>query len=89
MQSDRRLVEHVQHAAQLRSDLRRQPDALSFAAAQRHRRAVQRDVAQADRVQEFQPLGDLAPDASRNLLLALVQLDAGAPPPPRATPAAP
>ena len=32
MQADRRLVEHVQHAAQLRADLRRQPDALRFAA---------------------------------------------------------
>ena len=32
MQSNRRFVEHVQHAAQLRADLCRQPDPLAFAA---------------------------------------------------------
>ena len=35
VQADRRLVEHVQHAGQLRSDLRREPDALALAARQR------------------------------------------------------
>ncbi len=34
MQTDRRLIEHVQHAAQLRANLRRQANALAFAAAQ-------------------------------------------------------
>ena len=33
VQADRRLVEHVEHAAQLGADLRRQPDALALAAA--------------------------------------------------------
>jgi hypothetical protein len=32
MQPDGRLIEHVQHAAQLRADLRGQADALRFAA---------------------------------------------------------
>jgi hypothetical protein len=40
VQSDRRLVEHVEYAAQLRADLRGQADALSFAAGQRRRRTV-------------------------------------------------
>jgi hypothetical protein len=35
MQADGRFVEHVQHAAQLRADLRGQPDALRFAAGKR------------------------------------------------------
>ena len=48
MQPDGRLVQHVEHAAQLGSDLRGQPDALAFAAGERGRRAVQRDVAQPD-----------------------------------------
>ena len=39
MQPDRRLVEHVQHAGQIRADLRGQADALSFAARQRRGRA--------------------------------------------------
>ena len=48
VQADRRLVEHVEHAGQLRSDLRRQPDALPFAARQRRGAAAEREVADAD-----------------------------------------
>ena len=39
VQPDRRLVEHVQHAAQPRADLRSEPNALRFAAGKRCRRA--------------------------------------------------
>ena len=35
VEADRRLVEDVQHAGQVRADLRRQPDALPFAARER------------------------------------------------------
>ena len=49
VQSDRRLVQHIQHAAQLRSNLRRQPNALPLAARQSRRRAIERDVSQAQR----------------------------------------
>ena len=35
MQPDRRLVEHVEHAGQLRADLRRQADPLAFSAGER------------------------------------------------------
>ena len=38
MQADGRLVEHVAHAAQVRAELRREPDALRLAARQRGRR---------------------------------------------------
>ena len=65
VQADRRLVEHVQHAGQVRADLRRQPDALSFAARQRRRAAAERQVADADVVQEAQPILNLAQDAAR------------------------
>ena len=41
VQADGRLIEHVEHAAQIRAELRREPDALAFAAAQRLRRAAQ------------------------------------------------
>ena len=60
VQADRRLVEDVEHAGQVRADLRRQPDALPFAARQRRGAACQRQVADADVVQEAQPLLDLA-----------------------------
>ena len=54
VQADRRFVEHVHHAGQARADLRRQPDALRLAARQRVGAAVQRQVVQADVVQELQ-----------------------------------
>ena len=83
MQADRRLVEHVEHAGQVRADLRREPDALPFAARQRRRAAAERQVADADVVQEPQPLLNLAQDRSAMSALAIGQLRA------RRTPAAP
>ena len=32
MQADRRLIQHIEHAGQARTDLRGEPDALAFAA---------------------------------------------------------
>ena len=55
MQTDRRLVEHVQHADQAGADLGGQPDALRLTAGQRRRRPRQRQVLQADVEQEAQP----------------------------------
>ena len=52
VQADRRLVEDVEHADQRRADLRRQADPLRLAARQRRRRAVHRQVADADVLQE-------------------------------------
>ena len=65
VQADRRLVEHVEHAGQVRADLRRQPDALPFAARERGGAAPERQVADADVVEEAQPILDLAQDALR------------------------
>ncbi len=44
MQSDGRLIEHVKNAAQIRSELRGQTNALRLAAAQRFRRATEREI---------------------------------------------
>ena len=65
VQADRRLVEHVEHAGEVRADLRGQPDALPFAARQRGRAAGQREVADADVVEEAQPILDLLQDPRR------------------------
>ena len=46
MQPDRRLVQHVQYAGQLRADLRGQPDPLRLAAGQCARQPVQRQIFQ-------------------------------------------
>ncbi len=75
VQADGGLIEHVEHATQLRADLRRQANALAFAAAQRGRRALQRDVAQPHGIQEAEAFGDLFQDAAGDLLFPRVELD--------------
>ena len=57
-----------------RADLRRQPDPLRLAARQRRRAAVERQVAEADVVEEPQPLVDLAQDQPRDVAVGLRQL---------------
>ena len=74
MQADRRLVQHVEHAAQLRADLRRQPDALRFSARQRGRRTVQAQIMQPDGGKKLQPAADLIEHAAGDLHLALGEL---------------
>ncbi len=64
MQTDRRLVQDVEHADQPRADLRRQADALGLAAGERRRDAVERQVVQADIDEE--------PETSADLLQQLV-----------------
>ena len=75
VQPDRRLVEHVQHAGEVRADLRRQPDALPFTARQRRGAAAERQVADAHVVQEVQPVADLAQDAAGDERFAVGQLE--------------
>src|SRR5262245_8029817 len=75
MQTDRRLVQNVEDAAQLRSNLGREPDALTLAAGKRGRRTRKRNVAKTNRIQELQPFNDLVHDASRDYLFASLQLD--------------
>src|SRR5690349_3771956 len=76
MKSDRGFVENIQHTTQLRSDLRSEPNALSFAAGKGGGGTVQRYIPESHCVQELQPLDDLVHDAPRNLLFAASQLDA-------------
>ena len=54
MQTDRRLIEHVKHAAQIRAELRRQTNPLRLAAAQRFRRTTEREIAEADVFHEIE-----------------------------------
>ena len=75
VQADRRLVEDVEHADELRADLRREPQPLRFAARERRRRAVELQVADADVVEERQALADLLDDARADQLLGLRQLE--------------
>ena len=58
VQADARFVEHVEHADERGADLRGQADALALAAGKRVRRAIERQVVEADVDEEVQPLGD-------------------------------
>ena len=69
VQADRRLVEDVEDADELRADLRREPQPLRLAAGERLRRAVELEVADADVVEEGQPLADLLDDPVADQLL--------------------
>ena len=79
VQADRRLVEDVEHPDQRRADLGREPDPLRLAAAQRRRRPLHREVADADVVEEAQPLLDLAQDQLRDRAVGLREVEAGEP----------
>src|SRR5207253_4219840 len=58
-----------------RSNLRRQPNSLSFSARQRAGRAIERQVVEADVYQEAEPLADLLEHAARDRGLALGQAE--------------
>ncbi len=62
VEADRRLVEDVEHAHQLRADLGGEADALALAARQAARHAVERQVVEPDRDQEAETVADLAQD---------------------------
>ena len=75
VEPDRRLVEDVEDADELRADLRREPQPLRLAAGERRGRAVELQVADADVVEERQPLADLLEDPRADQLLGLGQLE--------------
>ena len=63
MEADGGFVEDVEDAAQARADLGGEADALAFAAGERGGGAVEREVVEADGVEEFEALDDLALEA--------------------------
>ena len=73
VQADGRLVEHVEHAAQARADLRRQANALRFAAGKRGGGAVQAEVAEADGEQKIEARGNFGQRAPGDVGLPLRQ----------------
>ena len=74
VQADRRLVQHITDAAEIRSQLRGQPNALRLAAAQGGSAPVQRQVSQAHIPQETQPGKNLRNDVTGDSALACRQL---------------
>ena len=74
MQADARFVQNIQHARQAAAYLRCQTDALRFAAAQRPRASVERQVIKAYVVEELQARHNLLQYLMRNYLLLRRQL---------------
>jgi hypothetical protein len=77
MQPDTRLIENVKDADQARTNLRGEPDALRFAAAQRSTFAIQGEITQADIFQEPQPRPNFLDEVARDFLLKRGELERG------------
>ena len=76
VQTDRRLVEDVQHADETRPDLRRQPDALGLAAGERAGGAREAQVVEPDGEQEADAVVHLLEHALGDHPVALGELEA-------------
>src|SRR5262249_10982407 len=74
VQSNRRLVQHIEHPREPRADLRSQPDTLAFTARKGARRSRQGQVFQPDIPKKPETLVDFFQDALRDLALAWRQL---------------
>ena len=74
MQSDRRLVQDVQHADKRRTDLRCQTNALRFTARERRCRTRKVQISETDVGQESQPRANFFEDLMRDQHLTLVEL---------------
>src|SRR5262249_61729598 len=77
MQANRWLIQNVKDAAQTRTNLRGQADALAFTPGKRGRRAAQRHVSQPDGVEKLQAFDDLGEHAGGNDPFTIVELDPG------------
>ena len=75
VQSDGRLVEHVENSREAHADLRREPHPLALAAREAAHRAVETDVAETDLEHELHSLDDLADHQLGDLLLAARELE--------------
>ena len=69
METDRRFVQNVEHTAQIRAELRRQPDSLRFAAAQGFGGTPKCEITKPNVFHEAQPLANLGNDISGDGLL--------------------
>ena len=65
MQAGRRLVEHVDHAEQIRAHLRREAQPLQLAGRERGRAALEREIAEPEVEQHVQPRDEIFGDPLR------------------------
>ena len=74
MQTDRRFVQNVEDATQVRAELRRQPDPLRFAAAQRFRGSPEGEITKPNIFHEAQPLPNFGNEIGGDRLLGAGEL---------------
>src|SRR5437667_6679300 len=77
MQPDARFVENIKDSSQPRTDLRRETNALRFAAAERPALTIEREITQPDFEQKLQTRFDFPHHFRSNLLLLAGELDLG------------
>ena len=75
VEPDGGLVEHVAHPAQVRAELRREPDPLGFPAAQGRGGPVEGEIAEADLEQEIEPRAELGEEVAGHLLVPPVEIE--------------
>ena len=73
MQTDARLIEHIQNTGETGTDLSGQTNPLRFSTGQRHRRPIQAQVVEPHIQQELQPQPDLPQHQITDLNLAIIQ----------------
>src|ERR1039458_1859603 len=64
MESDRRLVENIEHPAKFGANLSGEADALAFSAGKSGGRAAEREVAESNIVKKLEALGDFVDQAA-------------------------
>ena len=69
MQPNRRFVENVKDAAQIRAELRRETNPLRFAAAQSFCGTTEREIAEPDVLHEIEPLSNFRHEIGRDRFL--------------------
>ena len=75
MQTDAGFIENVENASQTGADLRREPDALRFAAGKRAALAIQCEIAEPDLDEKLQTRANLADNVCYDGLLLLGQVE--------------
>src|SRR5262249_7055024 len=75
VQTDGGLSEHVTHTLQVRAQLGREPDALRFAAGERRRGAIEREIAEADLVEKTQSRLELGEHIAGDFRIASTELE--------------
>src|SRR2546426_8188585 len=75
MQADRRFVEHVENAAEIRAELRRKPNPLGLAAGERRDAAAKLQIAESDFAEKFQALANFGKDVARDQRFAPFEMD--------------